>query len=326
MDPHSAFYVEREADSIVLQEIERQGVTITIKGPRQVGKSSLLEKIIGAADDKKKLIIFLDFQQFDGATLREADQFYPQFCHWVWRESGAPSEPAYNTDQKLGHVQRTSYFMQELVASLNAPLVLAMDEVERLFTSEFRSDFFGMLRSWHNGRRRNSSWRQLDIVLVTSTEPYLFIDNDKQSPFNVGEVIELGDFHRKDLSDLNRRHGSPLNPAEEEQLVKLVGAHPYLIRKALFLVASRRITARELFMTATDDYGPFGDHLRTLLFHLHDKQELVEGMQQVIRHGQCGDDRIFHRLRGAGLVRRDGKGVAPRCNLYAEFFRRRLDG
>jgi hypothetical protein len=326
MDPHSAFYVEREADGIVLEEIEKQGVTITIKGPRQVGKSSLLERVIGAAEDQKKQVIFLDFQQFDAVSLREANEFYPQFCHWVWRESGAPSEPSYNTDQKLGHGQRTSYFMQELVASLNAPLVLAMDEVERLFAAEFRSDFFGMLRSWHNGRRRNSSWRQLDIILITSTEPYLFIDNDKQSPFNVGEVIELGDFQRADLSDLNQRHGNPLSLSEEEQLVELVGAHPYLTRKALFLVASRRIVARELFVTAADDYGPFGDHLRTLLFHLHDKQELVEGMQQVIRHGQCADDRIFHRLRGAGLVRRDGKGVAPRCNLYAEFFRRRLDG
>jgi AAA-like domain/TIR domain len=324
MDPHSAFYVERAADRIALQEIEKQGVTITIKGPRQVGKSSLLEKVIGAAD--RKMVIFLDFQQFDAATLREANQFYPQFCHWIWRESGASSEPSYEADQKLGHVQRTSYFMQELVSSLNAPIVLALDEVERLFASEFRSDFFGMLRSWHNARRRTSSWRQLDIVLVTSTEPYLFIDNDKQSPFNVGEVIELGDFNLTDLFDLNKRHGNPLNSAELDQLVNLVGAHPYLIRKALFMIASGRTVAPELFKTAVDDYGPFGDHLRTLLFHLHDQQELVDGMRQITRHGQCADDRIFHRLRGAGLVRRDGKGVTPRCNLYSEFFRRRLDG
>lgn len=301
-------------------------MTITIKGPRQVGKSSLLEKTILTALEKKKQVIFLDFQQFDAAALKEPNQFYPQFCHWVWRESGARSKPLNYPDQELGHVQRTSYFIQEMVASLNTPVVLAMDEVERLFASEFRSDFFGMLRSWHNGRRRNSTWRQLDIVLVTSTEPYLFIDNDKQSPFNVGEVIELGDLRREDITDLNRRHGTPLSPAEEEQLVSLIGAHPYLIRRALFLVASRRIDARTLFLTADEDYGPFGDHLRTLLFHLHDKRELIEGMRQVIRHGQCADDRIFHRLRGAGLVSRGGKGLAPRCRLYADFFRRRLNG
>lgn len=326
MDPHSAFYIEREADDIALAEIGRQGVTITIKGPRQVGKSSLLEKVVVEALGAKKSVVFLDFQQFDGAALREPDRFYPQFRHWVWRESGMTSKPETSADPSLGHVLRTTYFMQELVASLGAPLVLAMDEVERLFSSEFRSDFFGMLRAWHNSRRRNSVWRLLDIVLVTSTEPYLFIDNENQSPFNVGEVIELGDFNRADVSALNDRHARPLDGEEEEHLVGLVGAHPYLLRKAFFLVASGRVEASQLFATAADDYGPFGDHLRTLLFHLHDKRELVEGMRQVIRHGQCPDDGIFHRLRGAGVVRREGNGIVPRCRLYAEFFKRRLDG
>jgi hypothetical protein len=326
MDPHSAFYVERVADRFVLEELEKQGVTITIKGPRQVGKSSLVEKAIVAALERQKQVIFLDFQQFDAVTLRDPDSFYPEFCHWVWRESGLASKPSNYADQEVGHVKRTSAFMLELMASLGSNIVLAMDEVERLFASDFRSDFFGMLRSWHNRRTRNSPWRKLDIMLVTSTEPYLFIDNHEQSPFNVGEVIELGDFRREDIRKLNHRHGDPLTASEEEQLANLIGAHPYLTRRALFLIASGRSSLQELLSTAIEDYGPFGDHLRTLLFHLHDKQELVEAMRQIIRHGECRDDRIFHRLRGAGLVRREGKGAAPRCNLYAEFFRRRLDG
>jgi hypothetical protein len=326
MDPDSAFYVVREADRIARAEIGRQGVTITIKGPRQVGKSSLLEKVVVEALAAKKTVIFLDFQQLDAAALREPDRFYPQFCHWVWRESRLASKPSVYDDPHLGHVLRTTYFMQELITSLGSPLVLAMDEVERLFTSEFRSDFFGMLRAWHNVRRRNSPWRLLDIVLVTSTEPYLFIENENQSPFNVGEVIELGDFQRSDVSVLNDRHGRPLDGKDEERLVGLIGAHPYLLRKAFFLVASGRVTAPRLFATADDDYGPFGDHLRTLLFHLHDKRELVEGMRQVIRHGHCPNDGIFHRLYGAGMVRREGNGIVPRCRLYADFFKRRLDG
>lgn len=330
MDPHSAFYVERDADGIALNEIGKQGVTITIKGPRQVGKSSLLEKTVQSALDHKKQVVFLDFQQFEGSALKQAREFYPQFCHWVWRESGTPHKPR-DPDQELGQVQRTTYFMQELVQSLGRPLVLAMDEVERLFASDFGSDFFGMLRSWHNARRPKSPWERLDILLVTSTEPYLFIENNNQSPFNVGEVIELGDFDRADVADLNSRHASPLTLPEVNQLVELIGAHPYLTRKALFLVASGRTSARELFATAADDYGPFGDHLRTLLFHLHDKRvpdkrDLIEGMQQVIQYEQCTDDRVFHRLRGAGLVRRTGSGVAPRCKLYAEFLKRRFHG
>jgi hypothetical protein len=51
--------------------------------------------------------------------------------------------------------------------------MLAMDEVETVFDTAFRSDFFGMLRSWHNSRVPTSpAWIKLDLALVTSTEPY----------------------------------------------------------------------------------------------------------------------------------------------------------
>jgi AAA-like domain len=35
----------------------------------------------------------------------------------------------------------------------------------------------------------------------------------------------------------------------------------------------------------------------------------------------CEDERVFFQLRGAGLVRREGRSVIPRCQLYAEYFR-----
>ena len=51
MDTESAFYIERDCDAIALSTIQRQGVTITIKGPRQMGKSSLLNRTMTAAAD-----------------------------------------------------------------------------------------------------------------------------------------------------------------------------------------------------------------------------------------------------------------------------------
>ena len=48
----SAFYVEREADRIALNTIIQQGVTISIKGPRQVGKSSLFPGFNSLVENK----------------------------------------------------------------------------------------------------------------------------------------------------------------------------------------------------------------------------------------------------------------------------------
>jgi hypothetical protein len=325
MAPDSAFYVERKEDALALETIANQGVTITIKGPRQMGKSSLLIRTVAAATAANKRVAFLDFQLFDRSALADADRFFRQFCSWLSAELDLEDRSAEYWNTPLGNSQRcTRYVGRAILRELGAPLVLAMDEVETIFDTEFRSDFFGMLRSWHNSRATSPIWRQLDLALVTSTEPYQLIDNLNQSPFNVGQVIDLVDFSPEQIAALNRAHGAPLGAEQERLLLALLAGHPYLTRRALYLVASKQITAAELFMRATSDHGPFGDHLRYHLFRLHDDHGLVQGLHQVIRSNTCADERIFFRLRGAGLVRRVGHAVLPRCRLYAHYFQEHL--
>jgi hypothetical protein len=327
MDSQSAFYVERLSDSIALETIRQRGVTITIKGPRQMGKSSLLIRTMNTAVNAGKRVAFLDFQLFDKAALSNPELFFRQFSTWLTDELDMADRVDEYWNNPLGNSQRcTRYMSRYLLKEFANPLVLAMDEVERLFDTDFRSDFFGMLRSWHNQRATTAIWKQLDLALVTSTEPYQLIDNLNQSPFNVGQVIELEDFTAAQVADLNRRHGNPLNAREERQLVGLLNGHPYLVRLALYSIASHRLSTTELFANATSDHGPFGNHLRNHLFRLHGKQELIQGMFQVIHQNICEDERVFFRLRGAGLVRREGRTVIPRCQLYADFFQEHLRG
>ncbi len=324
MNTRSAFYVERTSDRIALEAIsqDQEGVTITIKGPRQMGKSSLLLRVREAALEAGKRVALLDFQLFDKPALQQPDLFFRQFCDWLSEELELPSRVGEFWEAPFGNSQRTTRYLQRyLLKEIEKPLVLAMDEVDRVFDTSFRSDFFGMLRSWHNSRQAAALWQRLDLVLVTSTEPYQLIEDLNQSPFNVGEVIELEDFSLPQVAGLNRRHGTPLSPGEERHLIELLGGHPYLVRRALYLVASDRISSADLFSQAASDRGPFGDHLRNQLFRLHERSELVDGMRQVIQKNVCPDERVFFRLRGAGLVRREGKAVVPRCQLYAEFFR-----
>lgn len=327
MDCESKFYVERSSDPLALEAIKRQGVTITIKGPRQMGKSSLLIRTIETAVTASKRVAFLDFQLFDKATLNNADSFFQQFCSWLTLELEMADKVDEYWQMPLGNSQRcTRYVGRYLLKDFGKPLVLAMDEVESVFDSEFRSDFFGMLRSWHNSRATTPIWKKLDLALVTSTEPYQLIDNLNQSPFNVGVVIDLEDFTAEQVANLNHLHGSPFNLNEERQLIRLLGGHPYLVRLALYSVASGRLSSSELFANATADNGPFGNHLRNHLFRLHNKTELVQGMLQVIHQNNCKDERVFFRLRGAGLVHREKLVVMPRCQLYAEYFRENLRG
>lgn len=327
IDPQSTFYLFRPSDEAALSAIQRQGATITIKGPRQMGKSSLLIRTMEAAIKAGKRAVFLDYQLIEREALTNPDLFYRRFCEWVTDELEIDSRVDEFWDSPLGNSQRcTRYFSRYLLKELNQPLVLAMDEVENLFDTTFRSDFFSMLRSWHNARANITMpiWKQLDLVLVTSTEPYQLIENLNQSPFNVGEVINLDDFTSEQASDLNQRHGQPLNNEEEGQVMRLLGGHPYLTRRALYLVTTGRLSLSDLFIQATDDRGPFGDHLRYHLFRMHDKGELIKGMCSVVLRNTCDDEETFFRLQGAGLVKRAGQTVQPRCQLYADFFREHL--
>lgn len=327
MDPQSAYYIIRPEDLVAQSAASRQGVTITIKGPRQMGKSSLLMRTMTQAMKAGKKIVFLDFQLFDAAALADSDTFYRQFCTWLTDELDLEDKVEEYWRRPLGNSQRcTRYVGRHLLKSIESPVFLAMDEVERVFDTDFRSDFFSMLRSWHNDRAIKPEWRKLDIALVTSTEPYQLIENLNQSPFNVGEVIDLRDFTESQVAELNVKHGEPLDAAHLGAIESLLSGHPYLVRKALFLVSSGRMSADELLRTATDQHGPFGDHLRYHLFRIHDQPDLVDGFQTVIRKGSCESESIFWRLRGAGLVKRSGSAVVPRCRLYGDYFKEHLHG
>jgi hypothetical protein len=229
----------------------------------------------------------------------------------------------------LGAIQRcTAYLKKGLLPQVNGPLVLALDEVDRLFDTPFRSDFFGMLRSWHNSRQVGTIWKQLDLVLVTSTEPYQFVANLNQSPFNVGCILDLEDFTLPQVADLNARHGlgdhPPFTSGELDQLVALVGGQPYLVRRALYLAATGQTPPAALFARAAAEDGPFGAHLRAHLARLREMPELLAGLRQILHEQTCPDERVFFRLRGAGLVRREGTRVVPRYALYAAYFQGHL--
>lgn len=329
MRPDSPFYIERQpADRVAVAAVRSPaGMTLTIKGPRQVGKSSLLTRVMAAAVEAGKQVAYLDFQQFDEGARADSDTFFLQFARWLADEVGLAAWSEADWPLALGTVQRcTRYVERALLPALGAPLLLAMDEVDSILDCPFRSDFFAMLRVWHNNRAMPNRpiWRKLDLALVTSTEPYELVQNLHQSPFNVGEVIDLVDFDPAQVAQLNALHGRPLSERDTARLAELLAGHPYLTRRAFYLVADGRLTSEALFNQAPSENGPFGEHLRRHGQRLSERPELAQAFRQILLTGRATDDRAFWRLRGAGLVRREGERSLARCRLYTDYFTERL--
>ena len=162
------------------------------------------------------------------------------------------------------------------------------------------------------------------MVMVISTEPYMLIADVNQSPFNVGLKIYLDDFDEEQMSELNRRHGSPVAEVDFADWMALLGGQPYLTRKALYTLVSENLSWSDLTHVATLDHGPFGDHLRRHHWLLREEPELRQAFKQVVDESQYSDEMALFRLLQAGLVKGSGEAYVCRCELYRMYFKDKL--
>ena len=325
----SRYYIERPGDQIASNALaSSSGATVVIKGPRQVGKTSLLVRMMQQAEQARQRVAFLDFQMLK-SQLGDADNFFRLFARLLsFRLGVADGTELYWQLPMPNPFRTTEYVAEHVLRQLEAEgvrsVLLAMDEVETMFETDYRTDFFGMLRAWHSYRAINPRWRHFNFVLVTSTEPYFFIDNLNQSPFNVGEVIEMQPFDRPRVDELNGRYGGPFADKQVAALHRLLNGHPFLTRRACYLAAQGRLDGDALSRHADHIDGPFGDHLRRLLMMLHEKPAFVDALRQVLSRQEIDDKVALFGLRGAGLVREESGRIVLANELYAAFFARQF--
>lgn len=324
---NSPFYVRRSADEKVERLVTQPGETILIKGPRQVGKTSLAARAKAAAESNGQRTCYIDFQLIDESNFRESKTLIRYLCARLAKDFDTVIKPDDVWDDRLGATDSLTDFIERAVLSnASAPVVVCLDEVDSVFRSAYCDSFFGMLRGWHNRRATHPVWNRFNLMIAHSTEPALFIRDRNQSPFNVGSSFRLGDFDRDDILWLNAKHGGPLKGDEDvERLIHLVGGHPYLVRQAFYSLSADGASIGRLEQVASDDEGPFGDHLRRLLWVLRDQQQLRKTLQQVLNGNGCDDEDAFQRLLAAGFVVGESRKTAhTRCELYVRYMRDHL--
>lgn len=324
----SPFYVRRREDEAAERCLAQAGSTIVVKGPRQSGKSSLLARLHALSKRDGRRSVYLDFQTFDEPQLGSLGTTLQTLARRIARSLKTLIQPADVWDSELlGEKESFAEFLTRAVLDVSSsPVILLLDEVDRLFDRPYRGDFFAAVRGWHNNRATDEAWENLHLVLAHATDPALWIENLNESPFNVGDRLRLSDFTRDQVADLNARHGNPLqDPEEIAGLMDLVGGHPYLIRQALYVLVSERWSLTRLREEAGKDNGPFGDHLRRHLWALLQSERLRVVVAKIAKGGGCDDEGLFQRLLASGLVAGETRDKARlRCTLYQQYFSRHL--
>ncbi len=320
-------YVPRQDDERLARQVVRRGSTTTIRAPRQTGKTSLLVRGLRQARKQGAEAVLIDLQFVGREQFASLSVFLREVAAFIGDELGLDEADIERVWRSSRSAQRNlNWFMEKVVLPEfdDSPLVLAFDEADSMLLTDFSSDFFRMLRFWHNRRATHEIWDNLNLVMVIATEPYLLIENVHESPFNVGLRLNLPDFSAKQVQWLNQQHGEPVHPADFADFMALFHGHPYLTRKALYAMAVDGLSWVQLQEAAVQDDGPFGDHLRRHLWGLRQEKSLPSALKQVLRSQRCDDETARFRLLRVGLIQGSGDVYTPRCGLYQRYFEGKL--
>jgi hypothetical protein len=326
----SPFYIERPPiEQRCYEAIVKPGALIRIKAPRQMGKSSLMLRILNCATQQGYRSTWLNLQAAGEKSLENLDSLLRWLCSRISRKLRLKDKVEEYWQGALGCNDKcTDYFELYLLEELQVPFALGLDEVDQMFQYEaVASDFFGLLRSWHEESKFNPVWRNLRLILSHSKEVYIPL-NINQSPFNVGLPVELPPFNDEQVADLIQRHGLSLSPGEAVSLMDLTGGHPYLLRVALYYLSRGEISFAQLMRRAPTVEWAYGEHLRRHLYSLQEHPDLLAAMKRVIAVDEpmrIETTQAF-KLSSMGLVRFSGNDVVPLCDLYRQYFREMLGG
>lgn len=319
----SCMYVERSPiEQICYQEIIQPRAFIRIFAPRKMGKTSLIARILDYGSSQNYHTVRLSLHRAGTQVFASSDRFLRWFCTNVTQQLGLESRLNDYWDEDMGAlINSTIYFQGYILKEIFNPIVLALDGVDQLFEyPELASDFFVLLRSWYEETKDISVWQKLRVVIAHSVEVYIPLPTHR-SPFNVGLAIELPTFNQEQVQDLAKGHGLQLTAAELEQLMKLTGGFPYLIRLTLYQSVRLKIPVQMLLQDARRNTGIYQQHLQYQLWNLQQYPQLADAFGQVLTAPIQLEIEVAFKLKSLGLVHILENQATVSCELYRELFR-----
>ena len=321
----SAYYIKRSLfQEQAYEEIKKPGALIRIKAPQEMGKTSLLMRILDYASRQRYRTVSLDLQQTDEAILGDLNRFLRWLCANISHQLKLePKLDEYWDEDIGGKISSTIYFQDYLLEEVEEPLVLAIDEVNRIFEHpQVAKDVLPLFRSWYEEAKRFPIWRKLRLIIVHSTEIYVPLQL-KQSPFNVGLPIQLDNLSLEEVKQLAQCYGIDWKEAEVKQLMDLVGGHPALVNIAFYYLNRGEITFDELLETASNTTGIYNYHLQRHWVNLEEHPDLLLALNSVINSTEpvSLDPIVEYKLSSMGLIKQIGNKVIPICELYRQSFR-----
>lgn len=337
-------YVERKADHDLLNSLKK-GKFCYVFNCRQMGKSSLRVRVMHQLQAKGMACASVDitslgsdinqFQWYSGliSQLFLGLNLIGKINLKVWLRERETMSP----------VQIFSQFLEEVVLTYcpHEKIFIFIDEIDKVLSLPFSlDDFFSLIRYFYNQRAENPNYNRLTFALFGVATPSDLIREKTQTPFNIGQAIELTGFTLTEVEPL--KQGLLLQFSEAESLLseilKWTGGQPFLTQKVCDLLLREyqdflELNSADLIHKIIEKYiisnwesqdEPI--HLKTIrdrLFRQEEKTGRLLGVyQKILEEGSIIADNSPEQteLRLSGLVVKQQNNLISYNKIYQSIF------
>jgi hypothetical protein len=327
----SPVYIPRKADDRAAAHLRRMEY-ITLVEPREHGKTSLVNRLIGQFSTQGYAFAYRDLMAAQSSAGSPAD-WYTSLGKWLLRQLRfIPRDQRPEPPVDSASWEDFLADVAERAEAAGQNVVIALDEIGAM-PSDWATDFFSVVRSVYTSRQSLPFWQHLTFIIAGAFNPRELIQDDTVSNFNVDQRIPLDDFDLSQVTQLVAHLDVPddLTDAVARRVRDWTGGQPYLCQRlCLYLAESNEsITASNVDAVvdhAVERFFQEDTHHLTRIHDLTAEPDLLAYALRIVteprsRFSAALNDRHFRLAHIIGVVKAGSDG---RCQVRNRIYRRAL--